>query len=410
MATTIERILQSGGLEAAVSSIAPREMGLTLDTERPVIGTTTGGAKFIGTEELISIVTAAPAALPLLRRSRVMCFVDTQAAGASVALDIQAGAQSAGYAIKVYVSGPDTRQCAVTYGAGLVEYIPAAMSQEFVWDGAKWNKTLMSWADRYEIGSYIESDFDDTPSAKRPIIKVWDSDHILDVANYPLWVAKARAEKVKAWSGAAYVTDHAVTVAGSVITGSGTAWDNMLAAIVEDVAVHGGYTGYRPANIAGVDFAISNISTVAHTMTVTGSPATGAQTCIVYARRIAGSNTTARTYKDSGRATMSPDGVLRMAGLRRRFHMQGHWHNWLMSNNGTGIANGSTNNWLVGGGLAFSGAISGFQNVLSTGSKNTVSITDAIADASGNGTPITGPENEPNSSTVYRTVWAGVLI
>jgi hypothetical protein len=385
MATTIERILQSGGLEAAVSSIAPREMGLTLDTERPVIGTTTGGAKFIGTEDLINIVTAAPAALTLLRRSRVMCFVDTQAAGASVALDIQAGAQSAGYAIKVYVSGPDTRQCAVTYGTGLVEYIPAAMSQEFVWDGTKWNKTLISWADRYNIGSYIEGDIDETASAKNPIVKLWDSDHILDVANYPRLVPLYRAEKVKAWSGSVYVTDHSVTVAGSVITGSGTAWDNMLAALVEDVAVHGGYTGYRPANIAGVDFEISNISTVAHTITVTGSPATGAQTCIVYARRIAGSNTTARTYKDSGRVTMSQDGVLRVAGLRRRFHMQGHRHQV----------------------VRFGGAYnlgSGTPYVNDAGTSG-----DPITDGT-NGTPITGPETEPNSATVYRTIWAGVQV
>jgi hypothetical protein len=304
MATTTERILQSGGLESTISLAAPREMGLTVDTERPVIGTTVGGTKFIGTEDLINIITAAPAALALLRRSRVMCFVDTQAAGASVALDIQNGAQSAGYAIKVYVSGPDTRQCAVTYGAGLVEYIPAAMSQEFVWDGAKWNKTLMSWADRYNIGAYMESDLDEAASAKNPIVKLWDSDHILDVANYPRLVPLRRAEKVKSWSGSAYVTDHSVTVAGNVATGSGTAWDNHLAALVEEVAVHGGYTNWRAGNIAGVDIAITNVSTVAHTITFASAPTSGAQTYIMYAFRIAGSTTTARTYKDSGRATM----------------------------------------------------------------------------------------------------------
>jgi hypothetical protein len=144
MATTIERILQSGGLEAAVSLVAPREMGITTDTERPVIGSTVGGTKFIGTEDLINIITAAPSPLALLRRSRVMCFVDTQAAGANVALDIQAGAQSSGYSIKVFVSGPSTRKAVVTYGTGLTEDIPAYLSQEFIWDGAKWNKTILS--------------------------------------------------------------------------------------------------------------------------------------------------------------------------------------------------------------------------------------------------------------------------
>jgi hypothetical protein len=396
MATTIERILQSGGLEAAVSSVAPREMGITADTERPVIGSTVGGTKFIGTEDLINIITAAPSPLALLRRSRVMCFVDTQAAGASVALDIQNGAQSAGYAIKVFVSGPDTRQAVVTYGAGLIEYIPAAMSQEFVWDGTKWNKTLMSWADRYEIGSYIESDFDDTASARRPIIKLWDSDHIIDVANYPLWVAKARAEKVKSWSGAAYITDHSVTVAGSVATGSGTAWDNHLAALVEEVAVHGGYTNWRAGNIAGVDIAITNVSTVAHTITFASAPTSGAQTYIMYGRRIAGSNTTARTYKDSGRATMSPDGTLRVAGLRRRHHMQGHWHDFYYANSVLAITGAQIGN---------TSPTPGSNATLHAGVPIHSPSSDGV-----NGTPITGPETEPNSSTVYRAVWAGVQI
>ena len=63
MATVTARILQSQGLEAAVGSLATREVGLTSDTERPVIGTTVGGPKFIGTEGLTLITTVAPSAL-----------------------------------------------------------------------------------------------------------------------------------------------------------------------------------------------------------------------------------------------------------------------------------------------------------------------------------------------------------
>jgi hypothetical protein len=394
MATTTERILQSSNLESATNLIAVRELGLTADTERPVIGTSVGGPKFIGTEAIINIVTANPAALTLMRRSRTMCFVDTQAAGASVALDIQAGAQIAGYVIKVFVSGPDTRQCAVTYGVGLIEYIPSAMSQEFVWDGSKWNKTLMSWADRYNIGSYIESDVDETPSAKNPIVKLWDADHILDVANYPRLVPLLRAEKIKVWDQiSSYVTDHSVTVSGNVITGSGAAWSILLTALVEDVIVQGGYSNYRAVNIAGNDFAISNIDTFLHnTITVIGFPATGAQTCIVYARRIAGSNTTARTYKDSGRATMSQDGYLRVAGLRRQFRMQGHYHAptpATFAYNGGGTSSLSNS----GGAFALNGGTIG------------APTSDGI-----NGTVRSGPETEPNSSAVYRSIWAGVLI
>lgn len=397
MATTTERILQSSGLEAAVGNIAAREFGLTTDTERPVIGTTTGGPKFVGTESFVSIITAAPAPLALIRRSRMLCFVDTNSAGSSVALDIQAGAQSAGYAIQIFVNGPDTRQAVVTYGVGLVEYIPAGISQEFIWDGAAWNKTRLSWADRYNLGSYIESSLDETASAKNPIIKLWDSDHILDVANYPLLVPKYRAEKIKTWSGAAYVTDHSVTVAASVITGAGTAWTNFVAALAEDAAVHGGYTNYRCVNIAGVDYPVANTNSVAGTVTVTGTPAAGAQTCICYGRRIAGSNTTARTYKDSGRALMSQDGGLRVAGFMRRFHMQGHEH---------GISASVRLRASAGATLAYS---AGSQRMVSLDNVNFNTPLIAVTDDT-NGPPSIGPETEPNSSAAYRAIWAGALV
>jgi hypothetical protein len=222
-----------------------------------------------------------------------------------------------------------------------------------------------------------------------PIVPLWDSDHVLDAANYPKLVTKLRAEKTASWSGSAYVTDHTVTVAGSVATGSGTAWDALLAAIAEDILVHGGYTNYRCINIAGTDYAITNVTAGSHTCTVSGSPTSGSQTAIVYGRRIAGSTTTARTYKDSGRATMSQDGTLRIAGLRRRFHMQGHLHE---ERGITGLYNGGANE------------VTGIA-ALATGYYTGSPYTDGT-----NGTPITGPETEPNSSTVYRAIWAQTLL
>jgi hypothetical protein len=389
MATINERILNSSGLESNVSAIQAREYGSTLDTERPVIGTTGGGAKFIATEEINTISTPAPAPLPIIKRSRSLLFVNTNTAGASVALDIQAGAQSAGYSIKVFVSGPDTRQAIVTYGVGLIEYIPAGMSQEFVWDGTAWNKTLMSWADRYNVGSLIESAIDDTPTAKNPILKLWDADHVLAQANYPLLFAKLYAVKCQSYSGSAYVTDHAVTVAGSLVTGSGTAFDTQLAAIVEDAVVQGGYTNYRGADINGTTYAIASVDTLNHRFTVTGSPTTGAQSCIFYANRIAGNITTVRTYKDSGRATMSPDGTLRINGMRRRFHMQGHKH----AQTGNNVYLGGGNTTAGGSNFAF----------------NQEAAANPSTDGT-NGTPIIGPETEPNSTTVFRSMWAAVLL
>jgi hypothetical protein len=222
-----------------------------------------------------------------------------------------------------------------------------------------------------------------------PIVKLWDADHVLAQANYSLLFAKLYAVKCQSYSGSAYVTDHSVTVAGSLVTGSGTAWDAQLAAIVEDAVVQGGYTSYRGADINGTTYAIASVDTLNHRFTVTGSPTTGAQTCIFYANRIAGSTTTVRTYKDSGRVLMSPDGTLRINGMRRRFHMQGHLHNV-----------GNSAGGLIGAGSDRYGWAA---------NPNTYASGSAITDGP-NGTPIIGPETEPNSTTAFRAMWAGALL
>lgn len=232
-----------------------------------------------------------------------------------------------------------------------------------------------------------------------PIIPLWDADHTLDVANEPILVPKLRAEKVSSYSGSAYVTDHTVSVAGSVATGSGTAWDALLAQLAEDELVHGSYTNWRCINIAGTDYAITNVNASAHTVTVSGSPTSGSQTAIVYARRIAGSTTTARTYKDSGRALMSQDGTLRISGLRRRHHMQGHDH---LTNCVTSASTATTR------GLRFAtGALYNSNDLPSVGS---TAYTNGMITDGTNGTPLTGTDTEPNSSTVYRAMWAQVLL
>lgn len=225
-----------------------------------------------------------------------------------------------------------------------------------------------------------------------PIVPLWDADHVLDVANYPLLVPKLRAEKVSAWSGSAYVTDHTVTVSSSTLTGSGTAWDALLAQLAEDNVIHGSYTNWRCINVAGTDYAITNVNASAHTITVSGTPTSGSQTAIVYARRIAGSTTTARTYKDSGRVTMSHDGTLRIAGLRRRHHMQGHYHSLssIVMTQSIGVNAGSGYN-------------------ANAATSTNVTIGSPITDGP-DGPPITGPETEPNSSIVYRAMWARTLL
>lgn len=255
------------------------------------------------------------------------------------------------------------------------------------------------------VGELFFSEFYETPvawSAARndtnptnpqylPVIKRWLADQDISATNYPLLVPKYRAKKSASWSGSAWVTDHTVTVAGSVLTGSGTAWDNLLAALAEDLAVHGSYTSWLCINVAGTDYAITNVNTGAHTVTVSGSPTTGSQTAIVYPHRISGSTTTARLLRISGRALMSPDGTLRIAGTRRRHHVQGHRHAPLSpALNYFGAGTGAAP---VGGSTGASPATTG----------------DPITDGT-NGTPITGPETEPNNTTAFIYTWAGVYI
>lgn len=226
-----------------------------------------------------------------------------------------------------------------------------------------------------------------------PAVKRWEADVTLDSTHHPLAVTKYRAVKSKTWSGSAWVTDHTVSVSGSTLTGSGNAWTNLLAALAEEVAVHGGYTTWMTVNVAGTDFDITNVNSGDGTLTVTGSPATGTQTAIVYPYRIAGSTTSARLYKIAGRVLMSPDGTLRVNGLRRRFHMQGHGH---------AVIGGSVLQQMVENNMPLPAATT-------TKGNFTGSVLNPVTDGV-NGTPITGPETEPNSSTMFLYSWLGVLL
>lgn len=142
--TTTARILQSHGLSANKSSILSRELGLTDDTERPVIGTTVGGAKYIGTEALLNIVTAAPAAVPLLRTSETVICCDTNQAGASIVLDIRNGAQVDGDRVSVYVIGAVGTNATVQYRTGFIDTILAGAMREYAWNGTIWTSLRLT--------------------------------------------------------------------------------------------------------------------------------------------------------------------------------------------------------------------------------------------------------------------------
>ncbi|MBE3063856.1 MAG: hypothetical protein IMZ69_02415, partial [Spirochaetes bacterium] len=187
-----------------------------------------------------------------------------------------------------------------------------------------------------------------------------------------------------------------------VVTGSGTAWDALLAALAEDQLVDAGtdtaaggwgygkaaFTNWRCLNVNGVDYAITGVSTAAHTTTITGDSLSGAQTAIWYPHRIAGSTTSARVFRDSGRATVAADGRESIGGARQRDRMHGHWHMMVI---GT-----------VGG--------AGYVAMDMAETSNDASIIKAPYTDGVNGTPRTGPTTNPRASIVWRYLWAVVLI
>ena len=236
-----------------------------------------------------------------------------------------------------------------------------------------------------------------------PMLAVWDADHDVDSAQAPLLVPAMRAFKAKASNGAGgWVTDHSVTVSAHVCTGSGTAWDNLLAALAEeelvDVAMgKSAFTAWRCLNVGGTDYAITGVSTAGHTVTITGDSLSGAQTAIWYPHRIAAQATKIRLFQQSGEATVAHGTSECIGGGRRRDRGQGHWHQvW-----STTSAGGSLFLW--------NGA--GVSTSLATGKVQEFGMNadDIITDGT-NGTPRTGPTTDPRATVVFRYLNAGVLL
>jgi len=244
------------------------------------------------------------------------------------------------------------------------------------------------------VGEFVFNARKLSPSVDWPAVRIDDADVTLASANYPQLVTALYAEPLTA----AGVSAHACTIAGSVITfPSTTAAIALLAALYDDYLVHGGgqetgsYTNWLSLTVGSTNYAITNINTATRAVTVTGTPASGAQTVTCYGFRIAGSSTTVRIYKNAGRALMAQgdtDNTL-VAGLRRRDRGQGHRHQNHRSASGSdssyyglGAANGSTTLYAV---------------------ENPVS--DGV-----NGEPRTGKWNETRGMAAYMYMWAGVYV
>lgn len=233
------------------------------------------------------------------------------------------------------------------------------------------------------LGSYVDMAYEKTPSATFPAVAVYDADHTISSANYPLLVPELRAAyaSVTLTAGTVVSTINVNATGGSILSSVDSAYTIMLSALTEEYAVQSAYS--ICVTIGGVDYTITSVSTV---IGISGSIATGATTMTIYPHRIIGTTGNAIVFKDSGRALMSHDGKLRINGLRRRHHLQGHRHSVL---HGTGGA--------AGGGLYVTDG--------GTAVRYTPSSMDIATDGT-SGTPITGSESEPNSVSVYRYIWA----
>jgi hypothetical protein len=166
----------------------------------------------------------------------------------------------------------------------------------------------------------------------------------LDVANYPDLVPWLRLRRAIFGAGTgSEASEITVTVSGSTVTFPNTALGNaMILALAEDNLFVGSFTNYRTLNVAGADFPIAgSINPIARTLVVTGTPASGSQTAIIYTNRITGSTTTARLYKADGVALASANDTDQtlISNLFTRDAMQGHWHNTYYQNGTPGAGN-----------------------------------------------------------------------
>jgi len=265
------------------------------------------------------------------------------------------------------------------------------------------------------IGELVMSEFDETPSAGFPALPR-NVNQDISSANWPLLVAKARSKAISVLG----VTDHAVNVAGAVITfGVAPETTALLQLIINDAVVTnymnggeianflGGATyavaaAQRTVTISAVDYTITNVDAVARTITVSVNPPAGAQNLSVFPYRIAGSATTARFLRIAGFVGVAAGdaGGEVVGGFRKMDRGQGHWHKFfypsldfdnLVLTDGTGVP--TLGSLSIKGGTA--------QSTL----RISAPTTDTI-----NGAPRTGKSNDPRTAGQYAYTWGGQYI
>lgn len=133
-----KKILFRTGIEADAGVLDAREPGFTSDSLRVCIGDG-AAAKFLTSEALVSIATAAPAALAQMEHTRTSIICDTDTAAASIALDIKNGALVSPSVCYVHsVGATTTRYVMVQYKAGYYRKVFVGSTCEFFWNGTEW--------------------------------------------------------------------------------------------------------------------------------------------------------------------------------------------------------------------------------------------------------------------------------
>ena len=279
-------------------------------------------------------------------------------------------------------------------------------------------------AKRHRIGALVDSEIALTPviysAAKStanpsypeylPYIPRYDSDHDVTTAMAPDLVTAYRAEVASINVLGTRYTSWTGTVSGSTITFASNNQNLALVTMYANEAAANGYiqsqaasysplftgTAQRVFRVNGVDFPVTGCSTGALTITVSGSPTTGSQTCQAPTYCIAGSTTSVRLPRISGFVgvtTQDYDGEF-VAGWRKMDRGQGHWHHavWGSTANYSGV--GGSAPWPTPGG---------------SGLAVDTTVQMPISDGT-NGTPRTGKTTDPKVYPRYTYTHAGRLL
>ncbi len=303
----------------------------------------------------------------------------------------------------------------IAEAAGTSEYVLAAIKGVAIGFGKQIGELF--FLDTQKDPAEFDKDNPETFFPGMCLSSIEDFDDI-DVANWVDFVPHLRAKAFKYFEGitgetsAFNVTDWAIVSNVATLTFSGAAATAMLAALAEDVLVHGSYTNWRSTTLASAigditagEYAITDVDAAGLTIdfAFAAGDNSGSVTASTnfYQHRVPGSTTTARLMETTARTLISAndsDGEA-ISGARRRDRGQGFG---IAARNGTGgtVANIGESGITI---AASSGAFDAYRDTLS----------DARlinGDNGSDGTPRTGKTTDPRALVGHLFIWGRTYI